>query len=358
MDISGRPVFFVARPGFVSRQRAHRLALRATAIPETGKPRPGSIAVYGLGGTISRIRQGNLLAQWERLRYRGVQQVSEISFLRAVGLMRKSSSPSRLIAAADFVRLSGLNDEIILTLAVAGALEPEEDEYPFSDLRFGREVSRLLSRGYPLAGIAEAAALARRHEGAAIAAAGAEIEVRLNEAEIEVSGQTVLSFGEPGSTLAEVLDQAEEAEQAGDLATARRLYEIGVMARPRDAVVRYNLGCVLTGLSELDDAEVHFRIAVSLDPSFAEAAFNAAHIRNLKGDADGERRCLEQAIHADPDYIDALVGLTRWFIARDEFGEARQLLESIERIGTPVPHADFVRKANLLCHLADRRARQ
>ncbi len=361
MDIRGRSVFFVTRPTFVSRQRAHRLARRAAAIPETGKARPGSIAVYGLGGAISRIRQGNLLSHWEQLQQQGVQNLSEIGFLRAVGLMPELSLPTGLIPSAEFARQTGLDGETIRTLALAGALELEEDQLqfrelrlPFRDLRLGREVARLLARGFPLHGIIEAAALARRHEGAKMSEAGAEIEVRLNEAAIETSGQTVLPLDEPAATMAELLDRAEEAEQGGDLATARRLYEIAVMARPRDAVIRYNLGCVLTGLAELDDAEIHFRIASSLDPSFAEPSFNAAHIRRLKDDSDGERRFLEQALQADPDYVDALIGLARWFIARDSFVELRPLLDRIEHIGTPAAHADFVRKAVLLCHLADR----
>lgn len=352
VDIAGRAVFFVTRPGFVSRQRAHRLALRSAAIPQAGKPRPGSIAVYGLGGAVRRIRRGDLLAQWKKLDQRGVQQLSEIGFLRAVGLMPEAPA-ARLIESAEFARLSGLDDPTLRSLAIAGALEAEDDGFPFRDLRLGREIARLLGRGHPLAGIAEAAALARRHEGATIAAAGGEIEVRLNEAEIEMSGQTVLPFDAPAATLDEVLDDADEAEQGGDLPTARRLYEIAVMARPRDAVVRYNLGCVLTGLSELDAAETHFRIALSLDPGFAEAAFNAAHVRRLKGDAEGERQFLEAALEADPDYVDALVALARWLIARDRFAEVRRLLERIERVGAPEAHADFVRKATLLCRLAD-----
>jgi len=221
------------------------------------------------------------------------------------------------------------------------------------ELRFAREVSRLTGRGYALAAIAEAAALARRHEGAAIAAAGDEIEVRLNAMAIEASGQTALPFGEPGATLAELLDQAEEAEEVGDLPAARRLYEAGVMARPRDAVIRYNLACVLIGLSELDGAEIQLRIATSLDPSFAEATFNTAYIRRLKGDTESEGRLLRQAVGTDPDYVDALVGLSRWFIDRDQFVEAHDLLDRIERIGTPAAHEAFVRKAQLLCHLAD-----
>ena len=324
------------------------------AVLEAGKPRPGGIAVYGLGGTISRTRQGNLLSHAEELRQRGVDPMSEIAFLRAVGIMPKAPRPTMRIGAADFSRQTGLDQETVRTLVIAGAMDEEDEQFPFRDLRLGREIARLLGRGFPLHGLAEAAALARRHEGTTLGDAGADIEVWLKQATIEISGQTLLPLDESGATLSELLDRAEVAEEARDLHTARRLYEIAVMARPRDAIVRYNLGCVLTGLSELDAAEVHFRIASSLDTSFPEPAFNAAHIRRLKEDADGERRYLEQALEADPDHVEALLGLSRWFIARDDFAAVRPLLERIEQIGTPPAHGDFVRKAMLLCRLVDR----
>jgi len=138
MDISGRAIAFVSRPAFVSRERARRLTLRAGAIPEQGKPRlgsfgSGSIAVHGLGGTVSRIRQGTLLAQWDRFHQRGIQQISEIGFLRAVGLMPALPSSDRLIEAADFVGMSGLDGDTVRILAIAGALEPNGERYPLGE---------------------------------------------------------------------------------------------------------------------------------------------------------------------------------------------------------------------------------
>ena len=355
MDISGRTVFFVARPSFVTRQRAQRLATRAAAIPGSGKPGPGSLAVYGLGGTVGRLRRGSLMSQWERLRRKGIEQVSEISFLRAVGLIPRSA-PVQLIEAANFATLTGLDDQTMICMSTAGALEPENDQLPFRDVRLGREIARLLGAGYPLSSVAEAAALMRRHEGAELSAREDEIAVRVRAAKIEISGQTQLSFADAPDDLDDVLDQAEEAEEAGDSLTARRLYETAVMARPRDAVVRYNLGCVLTALSELDSAEAQFRIAVALDPSLADANFNIAHIRRRKDDPEGERQALERSLEADPDYVEALVALARWFIARDRFAQVRPLLDRIEAAGTPEAHKDFVQRAALLCDLSGRLA--
>jgi tetratricopeptide (TPR) repeat protein len=353
VDISGRTVFLVARPSFVSRQRALRLATQAAGKPGSGRPGPGSLAVYGLGGTIGRLRSGSLIAQWERLARAGAEQVSEIGFLRAVGLIPRAE-PAQLIEAANFSELSGLDDRTVTCLAIAGALEPEGGRFPFRDVRLGREIARLLAAGYPLAGVAEAAALMRRHEGARIIAGEDEIAVHVQAAKIELSGQTQLPFGDAPGDLEAVLDEAETAEESGDAATARRLYETAVRARPRDAVIRYNLGCVLTGLSELDQAEMHFRIAVSLDPSLAEAHFNIAHIRRLKADAEGELQALERALEADPDYVEALVALVRWLISRDRFEEVRPLIERIERAGTPDAFRDFVQRATMLCELSGR----
>jgi tetratricopeptide (TPR) repeat protein len=350
VDISGRTVFFVARPSFVTRPRAQRLAARAAAILGSGKLEPGSLAVYGLGGTVGRLRRGSLLSQWERLRRKGIEQVSEISFLRAVGLIPRSA-PVQLIEAANFAALTGLDEQTMTCLSIAGALEPENDHLPFRDVRLGREIARLLGAGYPLAGVAEAAALMRRHDGAELSAGEDEIAVLVRAAKIEISGQTQLSFADAPNDLDDVLDQAEET---GDNLTARRLYETAVMARPRDAVVRYNLGCVLTALSELDSAEAQFRIAIALDPSLADANFNIAHIRRLKDDPEGERQALERSLEADPHYVEALVALARWFIVRDRLAEVRPLLDRIEAAGTPEAHKDFVQRAALLCDLSGR----
>jgi len=353
MDISGRAVFFVARPSFVSRQRALRLAARMAAKPGSGRPGPGSLAVHGLGGTVGRLRSGSLIGQWERLNRAGVEQMSEIGFLRAVGLI-PDAEPGQLIEAAHFSELSGLDGRTMTCLAIAGALEPAGGRFPFRDVRLGREIARLLGAGYPLAGIAEAAALMRRHDGARLIAGEDEIAVRVQAARIEASGQTQLPFGDPPGDLEAVLDEAEAAEESGDMPAARRLYETAVMARPRDAVIRYNLGCVLTALDALDPAETHFRIAISIDPLLAEAHFNIAHIRRLKDDADGEHQALESALEADPDYVEALVALARWLIARDRFSEVRPLIERIERAGTPDGLKDFVQRASMLCELSGR----
>jgi tetratricopeptide (TPR) repeat protein len=353
VDISGRTVFFVARPSFVSRQRAARLAVRAGALPGAGRPVPGSIAVYGLGGTIGRLRRGTLPGQWERLRRMGVEQISEIGFLRAVGLIPQSD-PARLIDAANFAELSGIDSQTLASLAIAGALEPEGALFPFRDVRLGREIARLLGAGYPLAGVAEAAALMRRHQGAELIAGEDEIAVRIRQAKIELSGQTQLPFPDAPADLEDVLDRAEQAEADENLLDARRLYETAVMARPRDAVIRYNLGCILTALSALDEAEAQLRIAASIDPSLAEAHFNLAHVSRLKGDAEGERRALEQALEADADYVEALVALARWLIARDRFHEIRPLLDRIEALGTPENLKDFVQRARMLCELSGR----
>lgn len=353
MDISGRTVFVVARPSFVSRQRALRLAARAGARPGNGRPGPGSLAVHGLGGTIGRLRSGSLMAQWERLNRAGAEQISEIRFLRLVGLI-PAAEPGQLIEGTNFAQLSGLDQRTMTCLAIAGALEPDAGRFPFRDVRLGREIARLLAAGHPLAAIAEAAALMRRHEGARLIAGEDEIAVRVQAARIEPSGQTQLPFGDAPDDLEAVLDEAEAAEDAGDAPAARRLYETAVMARPRDAVIRYNLGCVLTTLCELDPAETHFRIAVSIDPSLAEAHFNIAHIRRLKDDAEGERQALESALEADPDYVEALVALARWLIARDRFAEVRPLIGRIERAGTPDAFKDFVQRATMLCELSGR----
>ena len=124
--------------------------------------------------------------------------------------------------------------------------------------------------------------------------------------------------------------------------------------RPRHAVIRYNLGCVLTALDELDLAETHFRIGTSIDPLLAEAHFNIAHIRRLKDDAEGEYQALERALEADPDYVEALVAMARWLIARDRFAEVRPLIERIERAGTPDALKDFMQRASMLCELWER----
>jgi Flp pilus assembly protein TadD len=77
------------------------------------------------------------------------------------------------------------------------------------------------------------------------------------------------------SSTEDVLRQAVELQQAGDLEGAVRGYREFLAARPKEAAVQANLGVLLAHLGRFDEAIAEYKKAVALDPQ------NGDIVRNL-----------------------------------------------------------------------------
>ena len=76
------------------------------------------------------------------------------------------------------------------------------------------------------------------------------------------------------ATLAEILAQARQLHQAGDLGRAEQLYRQVRQADPANGEVAYLLGMTCHQGGRLEEAATHYREALRLKPDYATAHFN------------------------------------------------------------------------------------
>ncbi len=140
----------------------------------------------------------------------------------------------------------------------------------------------------------------------------------------------------------ELFENAEEAEQAGDLATAEALYRRCIALDRSDPIALFNLANVLCAQERGAAAKLYLQLAASLDPGLAEAWYNLALLLDAEGDKAAAREGFERAIEADPDYADPLYNLAHLEFEAGAFARARELWQ---RYLTLDPDSEWSRKA-------------
>ena len=123
------------------------------------------------------------------------------------------------------------------------------------------------------------------------------------------TGQFVLPVDAAKEDVDELFEQAQSAEEAGDLATAERLYRRVMLIDPGDPAAAFNLGNLLRAAGQKIEAEAAYRAAIKADPRFAEAWYNLAGLLDDQSQADKAVGCLRRALDIDPDYADAIFNL-------------------------------------------------
>ena len=142
---------------------------------------------------------------------------------------------------------------------------------------------------------------------------------------------------------------AEEAEQDGDLAAARRWYETAGRLDPADPVAPFNLGNVLDELGLPLEAEIAYRRAIARSPDMADAWFNLGVLQEKLGRDAEALASYERALAADRTYADALHNAALLRMRRREFAAAVPLLEQMRALA-PAEAVEIGRLAHL-CRL-------
>ena len=88
----------------------------------------------------------------------------------------------------------------------------------------------------------------------------------------------------------------------------------------------------------MDRAEQHYRQALALDPSYAEAHSNLAFLLSSQGKYDEAAAAAQQAIELSPRLIDAYLNLAEVEVSRHRHDAALRA-----RRGDPAAAAEFVR---------------
>jgi tetratricopeptide (TPR) repeat protein len=78
--------------------------------------------------------------------------------------------------------------------------------------------------------------------------------------------------------------QAEHAARQGDVERARAVMAEGLASYPENATLHYNLACFLSLAGARDDALLHLRRALELDPGLARHAGSDADLEPLRDD--------------------------------------------------------------------------
>jgi tetratricopeptide (TPR) repeat protein len=123
-------------------------------------------------------------------------------------------------------------------------------------------------------------------------------------------GQFILPVEKPNVLDAhDAFEQAQSAEEAGDLITAECLYRRIMKLDPHDPAAGLNLGNLLRTQQRTVEAEAAYRWAVRADPNFAPAWHNLAHLLDESGRLIEAVDCQKRALAANPQYVDAMFNL-------------------------------------------------
>ena len=325
---------------------------------------PQRTAIVAVGRrSLSQLADGRLQAKLARADQMGAVCVSESALLHMLDLL-----PAPLAAGVGAVRLeqlpeqSGLDPAMVRVLVLYDIVQPWGGECGFRDLIGAREVARLLGEGLSLADIVRSAErLGRARAGASdhplarlklVCDDSGRLARRIGDAIAELDGQLRLALPYADNpSVDEVFDMAEEAEQAGDLATAATLYRRCVSMDPHDPIAPFNLANVLREQGERGQAKLFFELALEIDPEFADAWYNLALLKEAAGDRDGARVCLERAIAADPDYADPVYNLARLQFDMGCFAEASRLWQRYLALD---PDSEWSRRARSGLRLCQR----
>jgi tetratricopeptide (TPR) repeat protein len=126
----------------------------------------------------------------------------------------------------------------------------------------------------------------------------------------------VLPTTPPEQNADALFEQAQAAEETGNIAEAERLYGVLMKCDPTDAAAPFNLGNMLRSNGRRVEAEAALRAATRADPMFAEAWYNLSDLLDEQGRSEAAIDCLRKALRAAPPYVDAIS------ISRSCFNEA------------------------------------
>jgi tetratricopeptide (TPR) repeat protein len=329
-----------AKAGVPVRRRGDRVSMVAVA---------NAMATPLLGGQI-------VLTHLESLGD-GTEFISEMTLRRFVGLDAVDEAVPRPFGAEDICRLCGLEPELLFWLDLFDVLQPHAGRYRYADVVAARQVGRLLRDGAEFSAVVMAGvALAR--QGSSLArtqlavGAGGALARCIDGDIVGLDGQYRLPLAEPEESVDDVIAGAEDAELAGDLAAATRLYRRAAGMDPLDPVVPFHLGNVLEAQGATAEAEMAWWRALRAAPDFADAWFNLAVLAETDGRPGKALPLYRAALARDPDHADAAYNLGMLLARRQDWAEALPLLERFLALEPAAPETPNARWHAAACRFA------
>jgi tetratricopeptide (TPR) repeat protein len=282
--------------------------------------------------------------------------ISENVLRREFGLLEPPVAVDRSLGRAEIERLSGLTSNLVCCLVLFDVLEPVDDCFAYRDLVAAREAARLLKGGAALSAVLEAS-IALRRRGSHLAEArltegpAGELVRQIAGQLAEFSGQLTMRLERRARSLDDLLIEAEQAEQSGDLAAAESLYTTAMRADTADPVLPFNLGNVFQAQGRAPEAKIAWQIAVARDPAFAEAWYNLAIAAEDEQQSDLALAQYRRAVQAQPDYADAHFNLALLLTRLDRCTEALTVWEQFLKLEPSSRQTETAKKAVALCRM-------
>jgi tetratricopeptide (TPR) repeat protein len=322
-------VAFTGRLACMSRSEAFEVVRRHGGTPAKAVTRQTKLLVVGELGwpLLDDGRPSNKLSKASTY---GIPSVSERRFLEWIGKAIPDSW-HRTYSADQIAALSKLSSNTIDELVRFGLLDPRGGQFGFRDLASARQVSSLFGNGIALSEIIRSVKEVRRWLPEADLsnlrlhpAAHHGIEIEQPEGRTDKRGQFVMAVSSPEQNADALFEQAQAAEETGDIAEAERLYRALMKCDPTDAAPPFNLGNMLRANGRKVEAEATFRAATRADPTFAEAWYNLSDLLDEQGRSEAAIDCLRSALRAVADYTDAIFNLALLLQQNNQHAQAAE----------------------------------
>ena len=351
MIASGQKVYVCGRLRGMTRRSLGALSA-AAGLMLTQRPAAANVIVLGRSAAGRVVSDAGELRLGFRLKPQaGI--ISERSFRAALGFVAAHAATGAY-SQNQIERHTGLGGEQARVLSLFDVLHPVEGRFSYADLIVARAASRLHSEGVGFPKIISVA-LALEQRGTRLSnvrlaeAPWGELLQVVEGALAKIDGQLLLPLNGVDLDADEAFARAEESEQAGDLASAERWYQLAARLDSAEAVIPFNLGNVLDELNRPREAEIAYREAVARDPHLADAWYNLAILQEKLGKEDEALASYERAIAIEPQYADALHNAALLLMRRRNFAAALPLLERIKSMASA--DADEARRLAHLCRL-------
>src|SRR5215469_11640654 len=348
-----RSVAFTGRLACMTRAEAFEVVRQRGGTPSQTVTKGTKLLIVGeLGWPL--LDDGRPSNKLSRASAFGIPVASERRFLEWIGKavpddVNKTYSVNQLAA------LSKLSGDLILKLAQLGLLDERSGRFGFRDLASARQIAKLLADGVRLSEIIHAVGQIRKwlpdvglanvrlHAGPHYS-----LEVEQPGGRTDKNGQFVLSVDTSRHNLDDLFEQAQSAEEAGDIAEAARLYRTLMKSDPTDASAPFNLGNMLRADGRNVEAEAALRTATRVDPKFSDAWYNLSDLLDEQGRTEAAIECLRTTLRVAPDYADAMFNLALLLQRTNRY--AARSLPGAE----PVDNTRTVTKRTALPHDAHR----
>jgi tetratricopeptide (TPR) repeat protein len=367
IDFAGQTVTIVGRLAALPNRSAAVEIGRRGGVARRALGRQTTLVAIGRQAA-PQLADGRLQAKLAWADWRTAPCLSENALLRALDLLPPAPRVTAAAHLEELTEKASLEPELVRLLVLFDVIQPDADgALGFRDLIAAREVGRLLVDGIGLAAIIQGTAGAGGMRGdpddhplarlKLVCDDSGQLARRIGDRLAEIDGQLRLPFSNPGNpSVDEVFEDAEDAEQAGDMATAEALYRRCIGLDRTDPIAPFNLANVLRERGRGREAKSYLQLALAIDPKFADAWYNLALLVDREGRKDLARAYLERASAADPEYADPLYNLAQLHFEAGELSAAGRLWQRYLILDPDSEWSRLARHGLALCERGSREA--